>query len=170
MNNTWTHCTLTVLYVGCVRFLIPLWRLLFSHFQLVHQLHLLLQLLLLYCLLVSHTSSYQPSWSCHLPHLFPSSHLSFLSPPFPSLLPRSVLPVLFSAHCPASPAPSFPPHSFLFLLSFLFPPLPPHLPSSSMLVLVPLWKWFFFYKITTFPQRNICMSFMHVIVRECCPS
>lgn len=73
-----------------------------------------------YRLLGNHRSSYQPSCSCQPLHTSPPLPIS----PFFLILPRSALPVFFSDHCPASPAPCCPP---------LPPPLPSCLPVPTHL-------------------------------------
>lgn len=97
--------------------------------------------------LITRASSYQPSWSCHLPPLF-LSLLSFTSP-------RATLPVFFSAHCLRLLLP------LLFLLFFLLP-VPPHHHHLFWFPAVLLQN------NVSSPQRNNCMSVTHVIVMECC--
>ena len=130
-------------HLGVSDSLIPLWRLLFSHIQFRH-----LSLPFLIALSAARV---------HISHLdlvtFPPS---LPISPFlllPSVLPRATLPVFFSAHCPASPA-----------------PVPTSCSSSSSPPIVICFgsQRLFFYKITSLFFRGIIACRLHVMVVKCC--
>lgn len=133
-----TQHTLTLLYVGCVRFPhsnVAPFIVLFS--SLVHQPQFSLQLVLFphsrrLHMLISAILILSPSSS------LPISPFLLLT----SLLPRSALPVFCSAHCLASPTPSFLPASSSSSS------------SSPPIVICFCSQRFFFYRITAFSSEE----------------
>lgn len=146
--------TLTLLCVGCVRFphsTVASFILSFPVLSIRHTSHYS-------SFSLSPSSSYQPSWSCHLPPFFPCL-LSFSSPP--SFLAQHFLDflVLIVQHLP-----------LLIPVPLLLPVSSSSSFSSPPIIVCFGSQWSFFYKITALPQRNDCMLVTHVIVRKCCQS